>query len=130
MTGHVLDSHLHLIDPCRLDYSWIELGDDLDQKWHPAPRRVRELCARAAALCEQRGVSLEKLALQFSVMTSPCVTTVVGSASSANIRRDAAWVSEPIDASLLADVEAVLTPVRDMGWLNGRPENQDPGRAS
>jgi L-galactose dehydrogenase len=98
--------------------------------WHPAPRRVRDLCARAAALCQERGASLEKLALQFSVMTSPCVTTVVGSASSANIRRDVAWLSEPVDADLLGEVEAVLAPVRDVGWLNGRRENQNPGRAS
>jgi L-galactose dehydrogenase len=98
--------------------------------WHPAPRRVRDVCARAAALCQERGASLEKLALQFSVATSPCVTTVVGSASSANIRRDVAWLSEPIDADLLGEVEAVLAPARDVGWLNGRPENQDPGRAS
>jgi L-galactose dehydrogenase len=98
--------------------------------WHPAPRGVRDLCARAAVLCQERGASLEKLALQFSVATSPCVTTVVGSASSANIRRDVAWLSEPLDADLLADVEAVLAPVRDLGWLNGRAENQNPGRAS
>ena len=71
-----------------------------------------------------------KLALQFSVMTGPCVTTVVGSASAANIRRDTAWLSEPIDAELLAEVEAILAPVRDLGWLNGRPENQVPDRAS
>jgi L-galactose dehydrogenase len=98
--------------------------------WHPALRRVRVQCARAAALCQERGASLEKLALQFSVTTSPCVTTVVGSASSGNIRRDVAWLSEPIDADLLSEVEAVLAPARDVGWLNGRPENQDPGRAS
>ena len=98
--------------------------------WHPAPPGVLARCAQAAALCRDRGASLEKLALQFSVTTSPCVTTVVGSASAANIRRDAAWISEPIDAGLLADVEAVLAPVRDLGWLNGRPENQETGRPS
>jgi L-galactose dehydrogenase len=98
--------------------------------WHPAPPGVLALCAQAAALCQQRGASLDKLALQFSVTTTPCVTTVVGSASAANIRRDATWISEPIDTGLLAEVEAVLAPVRDTGWLNGRPENHDPGRAS
>jgi L-galactose dehydrogenase len=98
--------------------------------WHPAGRKVLELCAQAAAVCQERGACLEKLALQFSVTTSPGVTTVVGSASPANIRRDAAWLSEPIDAGLLAEVEAVLAPVRDLGWVNGRPENQDPGWAS
>jgi L-galactose dehydrogenase len=98
--------------------------------WHPAGRRVLDQCVQAAGLCQERGACLEKLALQFSVTTSPGVTTVVGSASAANIRRDAAWLSEPIDAALLAEVEAVLAPVRDLGWVNGRPENQDPGWAS
>lgn len=98
--------------------------------WHPARRDVLDRCARAAALCQQRGVCLEKLALQFSVTTSPAVTTIVGSASPANIRRDALWLSEPYDDGLLAEVDAVLAPVRDLGWMNGRPENQDPGRAS
>jgi L-galactose dehydrogenase len=98
--------------------------------WHPAPPVVLERCAQAAALCRERGANLEKLALQFSVTTGPGVTTVVGSASAANIRRDIAWISEPICVELLAEVEAVLAPVRDTGWLNGLPENQNLGRAS
>jgi L-galactose dehydrogenase len=98
--------------------------------WHPAPARVLERCARAAARCRERGSSLAKLALQFSASTSPCATTVVGSASPANVKRDVEWIGEPIDADLLAEVEAILEPVRDIGWTNGRPENQDPGRPS
>jgi hypothetical protein len=35
-----------------------------------------------------------------------------------------------IDADLLAEVEAILEPVRDIGWTSGRPENQDPGGQS
>lgn len=35
-------------------------------------------------------------------------------------------VSEPIDADLLAEVEAILAPVRDIGWEYGRLENQNP----
>jgi L-galactose dehydrogenase len=97
--------------------------------WHPAPEQVLDRCAQAAALCRERGSSLAKIALQFSVTTSPCVTTVVGSASPANVQRGVDWIGEPIDADLLGDVEAILEPVRDIGWINGRPENQDPGRA-
>jgi len=98
--------------------------------WHPAPAQVLNRCAQAAARCRERGSSLAKLALQFAVMTSPCVTTVVGSASPANVKRDVEWIGEPIDADLLAEVETILEPVRDIGWINGRPENQDPRRAS
>ena len=95
--------------------------------WHPARADVLARCAQAAASCAQRGASLAKLALQFSVATGPCGTTVVGSASASHIRRNVAWIGEPIDLELLAEVEEVLALVRDLGWMNGRPENQDPG---
>jgi hypothetical protein len=71
-----------------------------------------------------------KIALQFAVATSPCVTTVIGRANAANVRRNAAWIGEPLDEDLLSDIDAILAPVRDQGWINGRPENQDPGRPS
>jgi L-galactose dehydrogenase len=94
--------------------------------WHPAPRGVLARCAQAAAACQERGADLAKLALQFSVTTSPCVSTVVGSASPANVRRNIAWIEEPLDDDLLACIEAILAPVRDQGWVNGRAGNQNP----
>jgi L-galactose dehydrogenase len=98
--------------------------------WHPAAPQVLARCTRAASACRARGSDLAQLALQFAVATSPCVTTVIGSASAANVRRNAAWIDEPLDQDLLSEIDAILTPVRDQGWNNGRPENQDPGRPS
>jgi hypothetical protein len=49
-------------------------------------------------------------------------------ASASHVVRDIAWIGEPIDADLLAEVEAILAPVRDVGWVNGWPENHNPGR--
>jgi aryl-alcohol dehydrogenase-like predicted oxidoreductase len=95
--------------------------------WHPAPPEVLRRCGQAAAVCRERGASLAKLALQFSVTTSPAATTVVGSASANHVRRDIAALAGLIDPDLLTAVEAILAPVRDVGWVNGRPENQDPG---
>ena len=94
--------------------------------WHPAPPEVLARCAQAAATCQERGADLAKLALQFSVTTSPCVSTVVGSASPANVRRNIAWIEEPIDDDLLAAIDAIFAPVRDLGWVSGRSENQNP----
>jgi L-fuconolactonase len=56
MTGHVLDSHLHLIDPYRLHYPWITRGDDLDQAWHP-PRFAAEALQVTAAIVVEAGVA-------------------------------------------------------------------------
>jgi L-galactose dehydrogenase len=98
--------------------------------WHPAAPQVLARCGRAAHACRERGSDLAKILLQFAVATSPCVTTVIGSANAANVRRNAAWIGEPLDEDLLSDIDAILAPVRDQGWINGRPENQDPGRPS
>jgi L-fuconolactonase len=56
MNGHVLDSHVHLIDPSRLDYPWIRAGDDLDQSW-PAQRFAAEALHVTAAIVVEAGVA-------------------------------------------------------------------------
>jgi len=93
--------------------------------WHLAPASVVAACAEAAALCAARGSDVAKLALQFAVQ-APVATTVVGSADPANMMRTAAWIEEEIDLDLLRDIEALLAPVRDVGWSVGRPENATP----
>jgi L-fuconolactonase len=56
MIGHVLDSHVHLIDPSRLDYPWIRAGDNLDQSW-PARRFAAEALRVMAAIVVEAGVA-------------------------------------------------------------------------
>jgi L-galactose dehydrogenase len=94
--------------------------------WHPARAAVLERCAAAAALCRARGADIAQLAVQYSVATGGFASTVIGTSSAKEIRRAAGWISEPLDQELLREVQACLAPVRDLGWSNGRPENQDP----
>ena len=97
--------------------------------WHPAPVPVLQACAAAAALCRDRGEDISRLALQFAAATGPFASTVVGSADPGDVRRTIEWIAEPLDEELLHDVEQILDPVRDIGWTNGRAENQQPGGA-
>jgi aryl-alcohol dehydrogenase-like predicted oxidoreductase len=69
-------------------------------------------------MCREHRTELAKLALQFSVATSPCATTVLGTASAANVRRGAASLDEPPDQGLLSEIDAILAPVRDRGWTS------------
>jgi L-galactose dehydrogenase len=94
--------------------------------WHPAPAEVLRRCAAAAELCRARGTDLARIALQFAVATGDFATTVVGAAGPLQVRRNVAWTNAPMDHGLLRDVEECLAPVRDVGWSNGRPENQQP----
>jgi L-galactose dehydrogenase len=91
--------------------------------WHPAPPAVKEACAKAAAMCRERGASIEKLAVQFAVAQNDIATTLVGTADSKNMENNIRCVEEPIDQKLLADVLDVLKPVHNATWSSGRAEN-------
>jgi L-galactose dehydrogenase len=91
--------------------------------WHPAPARVKRACANAAAHCQARDASIEKLAIQFSLANPDIATTLVGSANPKNMRNNITWASELIDRTLLNEVCQILQPVHDVTWPSGRPEN-------
>lgn len=91
--------------------------------WHPAPEPLKAACAKAAAFCRARGVDIAQLALQHVVSHPAIATTLVGTANPENLRKNAAWIEQPPDPQLLAEVQAILAPVRNMTWPSGRPEN-------
>jgi L-galactose dehydrogenase len=88
--------------------------------WHPAPPELLDRCARAAKLCEARGGRLEHLALHFAAGHPALGTTFVGLSDEDEVRRDVAWLAEPPDPDLLAEVRALLAPVRGYEWTSGR----------
>ncbi len=91
--------------------------------WLKEPEAVKAAARAAAKLCAGRGVDIAQLALQFSC-ENPCLTTTIaGSANPANIRKWSEWLEEPIDRELLAEVLALFAPVKNLGHLEGLPEN-------
>lgn len=92
-------------------------------EWLKEPEQVKEAARAAARLCESRGVDIAQLALQFSCEHPGLATTIAGSANPANIRKWAEWLQLPIDRELLADVMAIFEPVKNLGHLEGLPEN-------
>lgn len=94
--------------------------------WHKATPQVREICRAAADHCRKRGVDIAQLALQFSVANKDLATCIVGSANPENVRKWAEWVQLPIDQTLLAEVQAILRPIHNWFYIEGRPENNDP----
>ena len=92
--------------------------------WHPAPAEIKAACRRAVELCQNRGASIEKLAVQFALANPRIATTLVGSSRAEQIEENVRWLQEPIDEELLREVEAILAPVKDQSWPSGRAENQ------
>jgi aryl-alcohol dehydrogenase-like predicted oxidoreductase len=91
--------------------------------WLKEPEEVKAAARAAAKLCESRGVDIAQLAIQFSCEHPGLATTIAGSANPANIRKWAEWLEQPIDRKLLADVQAIFAAVKNLGHLEGLPEN-------
>ena len=91
--------------------------------WLKEPEAVKSAARRAAAHCAGKGVDIAKLALQFSLAHPGISTTVSGSANPNNIRNWAKWAAEPVDQQLLAEVLAIFAPVKNLGHVEGLPEN-------
>lgn len=91
--------------------------------WLKEPEAVKAAARAAAKHCADRGVDIAQLALQFSCEHPGLATTIAGSANPSNIRKWAEWLNQPIDRGLLAEVEAIFAPVKNLGHLEGLPEN-------
>lgn len=91
--------------------------------WHPAPALLKQKCAEAAAHCRARGADLGRLALQFALANPEIHTHVVGTASPDRVIANLADAESPLDRELLAEVQKILAPARNLTWPSGRPEN-------
>jgi len=91
--------------------------------WLKEPEGVKAAAREAAAVCRARGTPIAKLALQYALRDPRVATTVAGSANPANIRDWATWAAEPLDVDLLAEVQRIFAPVKNVGHLEGLPEN-------
>jgi L-galactose dehydrogenase len=99
------------------------LSNEGPPAWHPAPAELRAKCAEAAALCRARGADIGKLALQFSLANPAIHTNIVGTADPKRVLQNLRDSAEPLDATLLAEVQKILAPVHNLTWPSGRKEN-------
>ncbi len=92
-------------------------------EWLKEPEEVKAAARAAAKLCADNGVDIAELALQFACAHQGITTTVAGSANPKNIKKWAEWLAKPIDQSLLAQVQSIFAPVKNLGHQEGLPEN-------
>ncbi len=92
-------------------------------EWHKEPEAVRVACKKAADHCAAQGVDIAQLAVQYCVAHPDISTTIAGSANPENVRNWAKWAETPMDKQLLTEVLAILNPIKDIGHLEGLPDN-------
>jgi L-galactose dehydrogenase len=101
------------------------LSNDVLPPWHKATPKVREVARAAANHCQQRGVDIAQLALQFSIANPAMTTCVTGSANPVRLKQWVEWANEPLDQQLLSEVQTILQPIHNWCYVEGRPENND-----
>lgn len=90
--------------------------------WHPADKKMQQMCIKASEYCEAHGYDLAKLAIQYSTRNELIPTTLVSTASVKNITKNIKWTEESIDEDILAGVLDILQPIHNKTWQSGNAE--------
>lgn len=86
--------------------------------WHPAPKPLVEVCQKAAAHCTAKGYPIEKLAMQFALSNDRIATTLFSSANPENVKKNLAYIEEPIDWQLVEEVREIIGDQQRVSWAN------------
>tara|TARA_B100000902_G_scaffold373599_1_gene401720 strand:- start:146 stop:1075 length:930 start_codon:yes stop_codon:yes gene_type:complete len=92
-------------------------------EWHKEPPEVRAACKKSSEICTKYGVDIAQLAIQFCIANKDISTTIAGSANPENVKNWAKWSETPINEELLERVLKILDPIKDIGHIEGLPEN-------
>lgn len=93
--------------------------------WHPASDKIKDTCLAAAQHCSERGVELADLSVAYACNHPSIPTTLVGAENRQRLRSNIAQASQPLDQTLLAEVQAILAPIKNQTWPSGLTENND-----
>ena len=86
--------------------------------WHPAPKALVEACRRAAAHCAAKDYPIEKLAMQFSLQNPRITSTLFSTTKPENLRKNVAYMDEPIDLQLVQEVREIIGDQFRVSWSN------------
>lgn len=86
--------------------------------WHPAPKPLQELCRKAVNHCKSKGMSIEQLAVKYSVSNPRIATTLFSTSRPEAVLQNIKWIEEALNEELLDEVHAILEPRFRDTWLN------------
>ena len=86
--------------------------------WHPAPEALRRLSLKAVEYCKLKGVSIEQLAVSFSVNNPRIATTLFSTTNPENVINTIRYANTPLDMDLLMDIRKIFEPGYRDTWVN------------
>ena len=86
--------------------------------WHPAPKELREACAKAAQYCDSIGYPIEKLAMQYSLGNERIASTLFSTTNPDNVLKNIDFISTPADEEVVAKVREIIGAQFRVSWKN------------
>jgi aryl-alcohol dehydrogenase-like predicted oxidoreductase len=87
-------------------------------EWHPAPAALQRLARKAVEYCRSQKVSIEKLAVSYSVNNPRIATTLFSTTNPDNVLRTIDYAESPIDLPLIISVREIFAPGYRDSWVN------------
>lgn len=86
--------------------------------WHPAPEALKRLAKKAIEHCKSKGISIEHLAVAFSVNNPRIATTLFSTTNPENVRKTVQYANTPVDEDLIKEVQEIFEPGYRDTWVN------------
>ena len=87
-------------------------------EWHPAPEALKRLAKKATEYCKAGKVSIEQLAVSFSVNNPRISTTLFSTTNPENVLKTIQYANTPLDNDLLRDIQKIFEPGFRDTWVN------------
>eukprot|EP00058_Branchiostoma_floridae_P020921 XP_002606411.1 hypothetical protein BRAFLDRAFT_67662 [Branchiostoma floridae] len=95
--------------------------------WHPATQDIKEVCRQAAEYCKSKGADISRLAMHFTLNQPGVPTTLVSTASQANLDRNLRAVYEELTSEEKETLEYIceryFKPLNNKTWEGVEVEN-------
>ena len=87
-------------------------------EWHPAPEALKRLSRKAVEFCKSKGVSIEQMAVSFSVQNPKIATTLFSTTNPENVLKTIQYAATPLDMELLKAIQDIFEPGFRDTWVN------------
>lgn len=86
--------------------------------WHPATPELKAVCEKAVQYVKSKGLSIEQLAVKYSVSNPRISSTLFSTANPQNVLKNIQWCDDPLDEQLVLEVREIVGPYFRETWEN------------
>jgi L-galactose dehydrogenase len=87
--------------------------------WHPGSANLKAVVHKAVEHCQARGADISTLGMQYCLAEERIASIITGTARAGELAVNLKALTTAIDLKLLAEVQAILAPVRNETWPCG-----------